>query len=359
MMIKKTKHTSEDSTVLYGVPKVSYETYGCTPFPMCLKACANYLGRDLDYDYVMAASGAAFRLVWDTTSWNGGNVDVIFTYDDPVKIYQTGMNAIGCKYNLLGRTAKSKKEDFIQFIKEQIDSGFPCIALGIIGPPEACIITGYRDNGRTLLGWNFFQDYPENGSCVKTDESGYFITDKWWENTDTKAVMSTSQGSDETITFKNIVENAAAALEGRTNGKYAKGIYAYDAWKKAILNDSEFSESVIMPLLVEKLMCQGDAMDCLADGRKNASIFFSKAADHITEHSGQIKLLAEHFEEAAASAFKMADVLGGWERGEQQMRNLVNPRTRKQLAVLIDEAKNSDLKALEILKELSRLSFLN
>ena len=54
-----------------------------------------------------------------------------------------------------------EKSEFISFIKAKIDSGFPCIALGIIGPPEACIITGYRNNGDVLLGWNFFQDNPE------------------------------------------------------------------------------------------------------------------------------------------------------------------------------------------------------
>lgn len=49
-----------------------------------------------------------------------------------------------------------KKAEFIDFIKKQIDKGYPCIALGIIGPPEACILTGYKDNGNILLRWNFF-----------------------------------------------------------------------------------------------------------------------------------------------------------------------------------------------------------
>ncbi|MGB8452203.1 MAG: hypothetical protein WCD89_07705 [Anaerocolumna sp.] len=50
----------------------------------------------------------------------------------------------------------------------------------------------------------------------------------------------------------------------------------------------------------------------------------------------------------------MADVLGGWERGEQQMRNFADPGKRKQLVKLIDAAKNSDSKALEILKQLNQ-----
>jgi len=76
------------------------------------------------------------------------------------------------------------KDAFIAFIKERIDNGVPVIALGIIGPPEACVITGYRGNGQTLLGWNCFQDSPEFASSVTFDESGYFITSSWWENRD-------------------------------------------------------------------------------------------------------------------------------------------------------------------------------
>lgn len=67
---------TEDSVVLYGVPKAGYGVYRCTPFPICLNSCANYLGKDVDYDYVMVAIGAAFRLVWNTSYWDGGNVDV-------------------------------------------------------------------------------------------------------------------------------------------------------------------------------------------------------------------------------------------------------------------------------------------
>jgi AraC-like DNA-binding protein len=56
---------SAGSCILLGVPKVEYsEAYG-TPFPACLKACLNYMGQDIDYTYIMAASGAAFRLRWN------------------------------------------------------------------------------------------------------------------------------------------------------------------------------------------------------------------------------------------------------------------------------------------------------
>lgn len=194
-----------EGTVLYGVPKVGYGVYGCTPLPICLKAAANYLGEDVDYDFAMVASGAAFRLTWDETCWNCGNVDVLLAFDDPILPFKNGVEALGREFALLAREnrltrsdpakyssvrAGAGKDDFIQFIKAQIDGGHPVIGLGFIGPPEACLITGYRDEGNTLLGWNFFQDSPEFAAGVRKDESGYFITDAWWENAETVAAIS-------------------------------------------------------------------------------------------------------------------------------------------------------------------------
>jgi len=46
---------------------------------------------------------------------------------------------------------------FRRKIIESIDQGKPLIALGVVGPPEACIITGYDENGDGLRGFGVFQ----------------------------------------------------------------------------------------------------------------------------------------------------------------------------------------------------------
>lgn len=181
----------ETMAILYGVPKVAYGAEGCTPFPLCIKSCAEYLGIPVTYTQAMAESGAAFRLVWDTACWNGGNVDSILSFDDPAKLFSCGLRVIERSLKMLPRTQETQKEDFITFIRSEIDTGNPVIALGIIGPPEACVITGYRDNGNVLTGWNVFQEYPEYQASVQFEKNGYFITDAWWENPDTCALFAT------------------------------------------------------------------------------------------------------------------------------------------------------------------------
>ena len=338
-----------EQAILLGIPKVEYGANGITPFPMCLKSCANYLGQDV-YDYCMAASGAAFRLTWDTKSWNLGNVDVIFTFDDPSGVYRFGIESIGCEYNLLGRTPQMEKSEFISFIKTKIDSGYPCIALGIIGPPEACIITGYRDNGNVLLGWNFFQDNPEYNTKMRIDESGYFISEQWWENTETKAVMSLGEITKDRFTPKMILQNAIEVMTGRNWKKYAKGILAYDAWAKAVLNDGDFPKDAILPILAERFMANGDAMDCLADGRHSASNYMKSLIEIYPEHQKNIEKAANLFMQVYKNIFRINDIIG--DRGENGMRTFAKPEIRKQIAEIIYEAKEADEKALKIIKEL-------
>jgi AraC-like DNA-binding protein len=348
------KRVSEGSVVLYGVPKIHYGAFGgITPLPVCMKAAANYMGIELDYTEAIVYCGMAFRLTWNETCWDGGNVGDIWTFDDPSKVFRCAIESLGCEYNLIGRESTTKKSDFLDFIKAKIDNGIPVIARGVIGPPEAGIITGYRDNGDTLLGWNVFQEYQEFAGNVRFDESGYYITDQWWENKDTNAMMSFGERTGERVTVKTIVENAIEVMTPRRSGNYAKAGYAYDAWKKAILDESQFKKDMVSTLLVERLMCQGDAMDCLVDGRKSAYKYFNKLADENQEQPlyGRI---AEQFAESAAQSHKMFDMLEGYERGEKQMQLLAQRETRIEVGNLIDKCKAADEKVLELLHKLCK-----
>lgn len=344
----------QGGTILYGVPKVEYGSYqGCTPYPICLKACANYLGQTVEYDAVMSGSGAAFRLTWDTTSWNCGNVDVLFTYDDPMKIYRTGAAFLGRSLTLLERSGETAKADFSGFILKEIDKGSPCIALGIIGPPEACVVTGYREHGEVLLGWNVFQDNPEYRGSVSFDPCGYYITSEWWENPDTLAVMALGQAEGGGFGLREVATHAVEVLTGRTHGNYAKGVSAYDPWKKAVADDTQFPANAVLPILVERLMCQGDAMDTLADGRARAGSYLRKQAELHPEFGSLLMEAAGHFEAVAAGSCQIAELLGGWGRGEKQLRNLARRDIREGICSLIDTCKEADQRGLEKLVQLA------
>lgn len=187
------------------------------------------------------------------------------------------------------------------------------------------------------------------------DETGYFITDSWWDNPDTVAVMSLEPADGKKADVKTILENAVEAMTGRKCGNYAKGLWAYDSWIKAVENDSDFSEEQILPLLAEKYITHCDAIDCITDGRYYAQVFMTKAAESQPAHKELFNSAAEYFRNACALCSKLFEATGGWERGETQMRRFVNPDVRKQSVQIIRQIKDNDEKAFEILKQLAAL----
>ncbi len=348
---------TEQSCILYGVPKVSYSFEECTPFCAALKACLNYMGQQIDYAYIMAATGAAFRLRWNTGAWDGGNVDILNIYEDRFEALRKGFEAAGRSYRILTRSGSSK-EEFIQFIKAEIEEGRPVIALGIIGPPEACLITGYDENGRKLLGWNCFQENQEFAKNVSFHETGYFITDAWWENEETCAVMSVGEYQERPLNPKEVLKNGIDILrkekviyhENGITTEYAGGQRAYEAWTKAVGDDKEFPQGAILPILYERVMCQGDAQVMVGEGRSYAACFLEWIGKTNAAVAESCNHAARYFRLAAECTFKMNEPKGGFMQDEAATRKFAEPEVRKQIVPLIYQAKEYEAKACELCK---------
>ena len=355
MTMIKEQYKSNDSTILYGVPRVGWGVYGGnTPYAICLKACADYLGDDISYDKILVELGAAFRLTWNEEEWDLGNVDIYHTFNDTSEVYELGAKVIGRKFEMLGRDNDTTKEQFIEFIKTHIDEGYPCVALGIVGPPEACLITGYRDNGSTLLGWNFFQDDPDFAGSIDKDECGYFISKDWWENTDTHAVMCIGHSSEDVVTKDDVLKNAVQALIGRKQYCYCKGIKAYDAWAKMLADNGDFSDGDNFSVLFHKMLCQNDAMVSVIDGRGCAAEYFEKLSqqDLAAAEVKSYKELAKLFSQVKTAVCSMQELIGGWDDIEAMLANLANVKIREDICEYIRQAKELDKKALEIINGL-------
>ena len=350
---------TEQSCILFGVPKVAYSFEESTPFCVALKACLNYMGQQIDYAYIMAATGAAFRLRWNSSEWDGGNVDILNIYEDRWEAFRRGFDAAGRSYRILTRNGACK-EDFIQFIKKEIDEGRPVIALGIIGPPEACLITGYQENGRKLLGWNCFQENQEFAKNVTFHETGYFITDGWWENDMTMALMSVGEYQEKPLNPKEVLRNGIDVLQkekviykqnGRTR-EFAGGQRAYEAWAKAVGDDKEFPQGAILPILYERIMCQGDAQAMVGEGRSYAACFLEAVGKRNASVAEGCKEAARYFRLAAECIFQMNEPMGGFMHDEATTRKFAEPEVRKQIVPLIYKAQEYEAKACELCKEI-------
>ena len=354
-IMKKETIKDMNSCILYGVRKVNYCYEECTPFPSSLRSVLNYLGQDIDYCYLMAASGASFRLRWNREFWDGGNVDIGAIYEDPIKAFVRSFEAAGRSFCMLPREG-STKEDFITFIKKEIDEGRPVIALGIIGPPEACIVTGYRNDGQTLLGWNFFQEMGEFAGMHTIDPSGYFVTDAWWENECTTLLMAVGEKESKQETPEQILRNALWVLRTETVGVYAGGQAAYDCWAKKLSDDHEFNENLPMPQFFDRLMCMNDALTMTTEGRAYAGYYLSYVASVFKKEGHDDKAaLAERASERFMKEFETAQGIGTIFQGgneEETIRAMFAKSNREKAVSIIREIARLDKEAADAIERI-------
>lgn len=343
---------NEKSTILYGIRKIEHGAYGSNAmFPICVKAVSEYLGDDVSYAYIMAATGAAFRLVWNREEWDLSNIDIFHTLRESNDIYQYGAKALGREFSFLGREEGTTKEEFAAYMKKNIAKGYPVIALGIIGPPEPCIVAGYKEDGDVVMGWNFFQEDPEFSLETDKMDNGYFLCDTWWENTDTQAVMSIGAKRDPQCDNKCIVKRALDIMKEREEYSYAKGIRAYEAWKDMLLLEKWFENGSTFDNLFSKLLVQNDAMVCIHDGRKWAAKYFEELGNRYGDLQKEYcRNIEEHFNNVSNIAGEMMSLIGDWNDIENMEKNFADRLIREKLGELIDAAKLEDSKAYEQIK---------
>ena len=110
---------------------------------------------------------------------------------------------------------------------------------------------------------------------------------------------------------------------------------------------------MVFPVLIERMMCHGDAMDCLSDGRHHAAEYLRRLAEKCPAQAEKLNRTAQEFEHITEIIWKeMIPVLGGWERGEKQVRQLAEPENRRLFATQIDRMKAHDQRAYTNLCEL-------
>jgi AraC-like DNA-binding protein len=362
--LKEVNETGEmvktsDSCILYGVPKVHFgREWGgkkqWTPFPMCLQSVLNYMGQNISYAEVMAYSGAAFRQRWDTQGWNVAAVDIRFTYEKHLRPFELAFKGAGRNYRISENPDKPKsvtKKDATELIRSEIDCGRPVIALGVVGPPEAAIVTGYRNNGETLLGWSLYQDSAHSfGGDCGIDETGYFIKNNWWENTE--AIMSIGEDINTLTPAKEVLENALMLMTKERIETYVGtssfygGQAAYKAWANAVENDADFNSADIN----EIGYCQRDAEKMLHEERSFAASYINMLAEKYPTVAPDLKKCAELLSAASECVPKMRKARGSGDINNETMSLFREKKVREQIAFLIRQAAQYEKDACEILK---------
>lgn len=363
------KRPSKDQTfvnsVLEGVPRVSYERpdggWEFTTFASCLRSCMEFLGEDYTYGYIMGTSGAAFRLMWAPRVWDFGNVGILWMAEDTLEPFRRAFEAVGYGSEVIGKAQvdpdgehswaaeeirssaigmdgrTADKAGFKRHIIESIQNkGKPVLAFGVVGPPECCIITGYDEDGDTLIGWSFFQDGSE----------AYFRKNDWYAGTCGLILIGEKQQVPSLSKLhQNSLEWALKVLGAYRVKDHNGGPAAYTAWAEDMMRDEDFPPDNLVTLRT-RLTCHYDAMSMLAE-RNYAVNFLRQIADHEPNMAQDLEKAAKCLEDARSLVSKMHEATGGYipPDDDDKLKKLADPVVRQQIADAILEARDKHTEA--------------
>jgi hypothetical protein len=352
--------------VLEGVPKVGFYSGGqrCPediPFPSCMRAVLDYFDEgmgqryisahtttwrlDNTYTYLMGVSGCAFRLSW-RDGWYGENTDIRNMCPDPAAPLARAFQAAGYGMETIERTGASSDETiFRSAILRSISRSCPVIAFGVIGPPEACLITGYDQSGDVLTGWNFFQNFPEYQDGITFERSGYFRKNDWFASTQSLLLF----GEKQPLPAREAIDREAltwalAVMRTSRHSEWAHGHAAYRAWSEALLEDADFPAGD-METLRKRFIVHDDAVGMVAEGRWYGAKFLEMLAESYPQVEGELISAAGCFEMEHDLMWQVWGMVGGNGRSDEQVRKLAEPATRREVSAAVLRALEQDIEA--------------
>lgn len=189
----------------------------------------NGLGANLDYDYVCAVSGSAFRTSFSVEGWNPGNYHVV---NAPITIEHT-FRVLGYK---VSDHVQGDYESDSRLIMDSIDRGYPVITLeGVISHADACVISGYDNDGRVLLGYNPFM-YIEDEHPEAPDDTGYFRKSDWHYGGRILIIEERCEKPDKAAVFAQTLKLISRLIrETRLAPGQHSGLAAHRAFANALL----------------------------------------------------------------------------------------------------------------------------
>jgi hypothetical protein len=366
-----------DRCVLDGVPRIHFYEGGhfCPEdicFPSALKACLEFIGDPIGckhtcpptrglascgYSYLVGTSGEAFALHW-SPDWEFRNAIrnlAAITDDAP---YRRALDSVGYGYEIVRKTPGRADEALFRqrIIASIAGARRPVIAFGVVGPPEAAIITGYDAGGDALIGWSFFQRDPEFAAGLEFAPSGYFRKRDWFGETESLALIGDKKDAPRLAdVYREALRwNIEIARRPEVSG-IPNGWAAYTAWAEALSQEENFPAGDEATLR-HRHFAHEMAVETVAENRWYGGQFLLEAADHV--HYRQVedlfvaagRLAAEH-----DLMWQVWDATGG-NGNPDAWRRLADPAVRRRIVPLILAARDKDMEAVAHLEYALRLS---
>ncbi len=332
--------------ILEGVPRIGFGIHE-SPFPGSLYSYLQYTGDPIEYDLLMGFTGAAFRRFWSRD--DGGNIDLSYLGDEP---FHRVFEALGYAWEKV----PVDRAAMIAGVRRSLAVARPAISFGILGPPEAGLVTGYAEDGAVLYGWSYFQDWPEYNQPADR----YYECRDWFETMDkhgTKGLILIGEKSGARPDPRDLLVSAlewAIDLERSAVRPecpdHAAGLAAYEAWAAAMEIDADYPTDNV-PERFTRIMVHGDQCTMTIE-RHNAAGFLRKTVHAVPGLPAEV---AAHLN-AAADLYDgddMMRVLWPWsyDMGEEAQLGLADPAARRTMAAAVRTIQKREAEAVAHLEQ--------
>jgi hypothetical protein len=342
--------------VLEGIGRIHWRTTSPLCFVGSVVAALRHLGEQLEPDYVMGISGGAFKAFW-IPPWSPANCDLLLAGEEPVR---RTFGALGYGYTVIRDYDRldpaHTKEFFREPIVRSLDAGRPVLAIGIVGPPECCVVAGYDKGGDVLYGRSYFQ--PEAG--------GYFRSEDWYENIHGLILIGEKQGQppqEEILrsTLEWAIElarrpefPARLPSESGDSDRIVSGLAAYDAMAKALLDDAAFEPSDREGFTLRIVALGNDGLWLMWDARDIAARFLRQVASWVAPAAVRQELLAaaEAYAREVAVLKKTTALYPCTcefpviQKLPENVRAVADPKLRRKVSRLVLEARSIEEEAV-------------
>jgi len=322
--------------VLEGVPMIGYRVRGC-PFPGAVESVMKYLGEPVPYEYIMGVTGAPFRRVWNRD--DGGNVDLMYFHPEP---HRRLFEALGFAYRVVPCT---DRDVMLNAVKMSIAAGVPVIAFGIIGPPEAGLVTGYDEGGDVLLGHSYF-DFANYGTARYYEQAdwhaemhdgsiGMIVLGERRPRPEPRGVLVSS--------LEWAVDLARRAQRPHIPD-HTCGLAAYDGWANGLEVDADYPRDG-GELLRTRAMVYVDQVDMLYE-RAHAAVFLRNMVETAPEVADDLQAAAELYAEVG-KASGLWPWLSHDYNSEEVQQGLCDRQLRREAAGRVREAAKTEARAVK------------
>lgn len=361
--------------VLKGISRIGFQpAENMAPenisFPSVMRACLENIGENYGfemieeanlkvsnaYTFLMGISGTAFRFFWN---WNsrtseGGRIDSLFFIDNPLEEIDTTFDALGYSYELLfNKDHEDKVSVDKEYFKDKTylqkkivesikDKKKPVIGLGIVGPTEWSIITGYDEEGEVLIGWSYFQDPSDK--AIDFEPCGYFRKRAWFD--DTTAIIIIGDKKDKVslnCIYSKALKSGVKLMEKNNIKNTPTGFDAYTAWSKELLMDDYFpqeSEGILRNRYsVQEVTCLE-----LAERRWYGTKFFEYIIKDFPAAKEDLMGASKCFQEEHDMMWSILELTGGFMHQDSYIK-FADPNVRKKVSEIILGALEKDREA--------------